>query len=1582
MRLLKLLLIVLAYCHIGTSAHCQYVQPMGYKDYSFWGDMNIGNNGAKLTNSSAYLELGKPSGSKKGLLLPRGNKDSVVLPTYGLLFWNNPDSALYYYNGAAWVNISSGGSGSGANNYPSTIDYTGDVFTMGRNGLGNLTANIPLSIKLNKTDTTSKWLNNVYKRNDSIFFRKGPTETFAFKDNSSTSDPSNYQAFASVSALKASTFYGDGKAAKILDGGREFAWNSESLASDDNGVTTIKLTGIPAGAYERIFSGVVRAAEVGVKSDGTNQTTLLNSLLSLSTVKEILFDNGDVTISGTVNFQNKKANFQNNARLIGAGTVKNMQVIADRKSTIFATTLNTDAGILTKPVSIMWWGALPQADYYTGNGIDNYNAIIRAIASQKLQTSVFIPGADTTDGNLGYYYYSSRPIPVENRVELYGDGAGRSIIYIPGDSLGLWLKWGSSGSHLHDFAITGNYGSNSPGFNSTTAHGIWVNSNSNIIERVTVQYFSGDGIFINGDVGGTPYTNANNNKIKDVFVYENGRHGLDFQGGDANNCSVENVDATGNAQVNIADRSFLGNRFSACHAASAAIDHPLNKSVVTHGGSYYLAKENSLGIEPGVTSGWQTYWELKSPFSPSFSAAWNSGTQYYQTAGYLASDPNQLGHFDDCYAEGDQIIVVNKGSSTFMSGFAAAYGSTDGSIGSRQGILTSKNYQVWNFITGNGLRLDAGNLSLQWVDDAGSYPMGFTGSAAAGTISTTWANGAAGSANTFFATPTWAGAPSFLGRDRGIQGNHVHLIQQGGALIGTHDYGSTARLIAFGAAAPTSGDFGIGDVVVNTNPASSVLMWQCSTASVTGNGGTWTAVNKGGSGGETLAQTLALGNSTGTNDIAVEWASANRKIDFRYDASFNQGIEFQTAERTMKLYSNTGDAVGGDIILSPENRLGVRTPSAPSYDVDVYGSASATNGIYLNAGAGYTGVPNPGSVQGVILNVRGLNLGNAGVTLGSSYRPNLGIGITDNSSTPLVGLKQSGGGTAITVESGAIRQIPLAGTGNRLAVLDANGDMVRSTVDPASIGGGTTTNALTFNNSGSGDASGSTFNGSAAKTLSYNSIGAQPTLVSGTTIKTVNGNSLLGSGDISISTQFDGSMAGLSINNSTSTTLSNTAVMTVYAGSADATWTLPTISSTLTKTQWVKNGSSFNLTVQRNGSDAMYNNGSITSIVLAPGESRGFININATWYVYFDGSITGGSMVYPGAGIPVSTGSAWGTSLTAPSGAIVGTADAQTLTNKDLTSGTNTFPTLNQSTTGSAATLTTTRTIWGQNFNGSANVTGDITLGTASITLTGSIGATGARATKVWAADAEFTNMPTINGTSLSSSTSTLTNKTIASATNNVEGTLVNVRFLTSGTTYTPTSGTTKALIVMIGAGGGGGGVTGAATSVGAAGGGGAGGYCVKFITGVTGTYTYAIGTAGTAGANTGGTGGNGGNTTFANGATTYTAFGGSGGVGQTAGTAAAFVLGGAGAVVSTNGDINAGGSPGLMAYRVSGTLGYSGTGGDTEYGGAGIGLTSAAAGSAATGYGAGGGGALSTANTARAGGAGAPGLIIIYEYK
>ncbi|MGO8759319.1 MAG: hypothetical protein ACLQG3_14465 [Terracidiphilus sp.] len=216
-------------------------------------------------------------------------------------------------------------------------------------------------------------------------------------------------------------------------------------------------------------------------------------------------------------------------------------------------------------------------------------------------------------------------------------------------------------------------------------------------------------------------------------------------------------------------------------------------------------------------------------------------------------------------------------------------------------------------------------------------------------------------------------------------------------------------------------------------------------------------------------------------------------------------------------------------------------------------------------------------------------------------------------------------------------------------------------------------------------------------------------------------------------------------------------------------------------------------------------------------------------------------------------------------------------------------------------------------------------------------------------------------------------------------GVLNNVQVLTSGSgaTYTPTSGTTAILAVLIGAGGGGGGATYTSSSDWANGGGGGCGAVVQyFVSGIssgqTGTYTVSS-SGGTAGANTGGTGGTGTSTTFAwNSGTTITAGGGAGGVGETYGTSVAMIAGGAGGTGS-NGTINGAGGAGEFGYRASGTAGWSGNGCSNGWGGS-VGLSANGAGNAGSGYGAGGGGGVAH-SAAEAGGAGAPGLLVIYEY-
>jgi len=209
---------------------------------------------------------------------------------------------------------------------------------------------------------------------------------------------------------------------------------------------------------------------------------------------------------------------------------------------------------------------------------------------------------------------------------------------------------------------------------------------------------------------------------------------------------------------------------------------------------------------------------------------------------------------------------------------------------------------------------------------------------------------------------------------------------------------------------------------------------------------------------------------------------------------------------------------------------------------------------------------------------------------------------------------------------------------------------------------------------------------------------------------------------------------------------------------------------------------------------------------------------------------------------------------------------------------------------------------------------------------------------------------------------------------------LLNIQVFTSSGTYTPTTGTTRAYVEVLGAGGAGGGaaLTGGNFSIG--GGGGAGAYSRGLIVSpVSGAVVVGAGGTGVAG----GTGNTGGNSGFQG---LIVCTGGLGGQASAAGGSVQ-ALGGGGGGVSTPGSILAlsGANGGSAFGYVTGTIGLAGFGANSAFGGGGIGQVSVnVSGTNANsgGFGAGGSGAFNGGGqAARAGGNGSNGLIIVYEY-
>ena len=160
-----------------------------------------------------------------------------------------------------------------------------------------------------------------------------------------------------------------------------------------------------------------------------------------------------------------------------------------------------------------------------------------------------------------------------------------------------------------------------------------------------------------------------------------------------------------------------------------------------------------------------------------------------------------------------------------------------------------------------------------------------------------------------------------------------------------------------------------------------------------------------------------------------------------------------------------------------------------------YGSASAVPVFVTNAQGQVTSVTNTSIA---IANTQVSGLG----TMSTQNANNVSITGGSITGTPISG--STVGGTTITAST----QFSGPGTGltGTASGLSIGGNAATAT---SATTAGSVTNSVTFNNSGTGAASGTTFNGSVAQTISYNTIGAPSTTgtgASGTWAISISGN--------------------------------------------------------------------------------------------------------------------------------------------------------------------------------------------------------------------------------------------------------------------------------------------------------------------------------------------------------------------------------------------------------------------------------------------------------------------------------------------
>ena len=355
---------------------------------------------------------------------------------------------------------------------------------------------------------------------------------------------------------------------------------------------------------------------------------------------------------------------------------------------------------------------------------------------------------------------------------------------------------------------------------------------------------------------------------------------------------------------------------------------------------------------------------------------------------------------------------------------------------------------------------------------------------------------------------------------------------------------------------------------------------------------------------------------------------------------------------------------------------------------------------------------------------------------------------------------------------------------------NTTGNVSASTTIPTTALSGTITNAQLANSSVTIGSSVLSLGGTLSTLAGVTISGATNTLINignsslTNSAVTINGSSVSLGGSVTVTATATNALtigtglSGTSYNGSSAVTIANTGVLSFSAGTTGLTpGTATTGAVILAGTLAAANGGT-SFSTYATG-DMIYASAANTLAKLAAGTNGQILTLAAgipSW------TAAPSSMVYPGAGIPNSTGTAWGTSYTTTgSGTVVALATSPSFTTPILGtpqsgnfgSGTFTWPTFNQNTTGTAANVTGVVLAANGGTSFSTYATGDILYASAANTLSkltaGSNGniLTLAAGVPTWAA------APATGVTSFSAGSTGLTPATATTGAVTLAGTLI-----------------------------------------------------------------------------------------------------------------------------------------------------------------------------------------------------------------